>query len=65
VNSCQIDFILRYRFYQVHHPADIGKASAAFGILGCTLAATELLSGADLFHDQGTAVGKDILPYIF
>jgi hypothetical protein len=45
----------------VHHPANVGKASAAVGILFGTIASTGLFSRRNPFHNQGTTVLNGIV----
>ena len=48
------------RIYPVHHPADIGQASSAFGIPVGAVAATGFFLGGDFFQNQGTVVLNEI-----
>jgi hypothetical protein len=44
----------------VHHPTDIGKASATFRVFGGALTSGSLLFGYNFIHDGGSAVLQDI-----
>jgi hypothetical protein len=49
----------------VHHLADVGNTSAAFGIFGRALASTHSFFGQNFFHNRGLAVLPQIDLNIF